>query len=110
MKKLVWRWDWGVYMSFCPYCDEPVSGDEHCEFCGKAFEYVEPKYKPTVVEVGEYTVIQTTGKSVYIVDKDGHWVYHASCTKKFTEDELRKMVDIYLALIKHADDILKDED
>lgn len=111
-KKVVWRWDWSVYMAFCPYCDEPAYGTERCEFCGKEFEWVEPKHKPTVVECdGGYTVVQETNNHIMIFDKEGKMVLHASCTKKKTHEELRKMVDGYLALIKkpRIDELLEEE-
>lgn len=96
-KKVVWRWDWSVYMAFCPYCDEPAYGTERCEFCGKEFEWVEPKHKPTEVKCdGGYTVVQNTNRHIMIFDKDGKMVLHASCTKKKTPEELRDMVDKYL--------------
>ncbi len=111
-KKIVWRWDWGLYMCFCPYCDQPAYEKEHCQFCGKDFEWVEPKYKPTEVKVGDYTVVQSTNKHIMIFDKDGEMVLHASCTKKKTPEELRKMVDGYLALIKNPriDELFEEEE
>ena len=54
----------------------------------------EGKQEETVVEVGEYTVVQGTGNDVYVY-KGGEWVLHAACTKKLSEDELRKFADHY---------------
>jgi len=61
----------------------------------------EGKHKETVVEVGEYTVVQGTGNDVYVY-RGGEWVLRASCTKKLSEDELRKFADHYEKL-KGAD-------
>ena len=100
MKKVKWRWDWGVYVPFCPYCDEPAYEKDHCVFCNKPYEWVEGKHKATIVNVGEYTVVQCTNNHIHIY-KDEHMVMHASCTKKKTEDELREMVAVYEDLCKH---------
>lgn len=97
-KKVNWRWDYGVYMPFCPYCDEVASYKDKCAFCGKEYEWTEPKHKPTVVQVGEYTVTQATNNHISITRND-KMVYHAQCTKKKTEEELKKEVDLYQALI-----------
>ena len=86
-KKIIWRWDWEVYMPFCPYCNEPAYEKDKCVFCGKPYEWVEPKYKDTIIEQGEYTIIQATNNHISIY-KNGEFVYHASCTKKKTEEEL----------------------
>lgn len=65
----------------------------------KKIEWLEPKHKPTIVQVGEYTVTQATNNHISIT-KDNKMIYHASCTKKMTEEELKKEVDIYLKLIE----------
>lgn len=100
--KIIWRWDYGVYMPFCPYCDEVAEiaegKTEKCRWCNGLIEWVEPKHKPTVVQVGDYTVVQSTNKHISIADKDGKMIYHAQCNKKQTEEELRGMVDLYLKL------------
>lgn len=97
LKKVIWRWDYGVYMPFCPYCDEPIYEAGTCVFCHKPHKWREGKYKDTVVEVGEYTVVQSTSKDIYIY-KGEEWVLHASCTTKMSEEELRKFVENYKKL------------
>ena len=93
-KAVEWRWDYGVYLSFCPYCDSPTYDEkERCPFCKKEYEWTEPKHKDTQVQVGEFTVIQATNNHISIY-KHGQWVYHMSCTKKMTEEELKGMVQV----------------
>lgn len=87
IKKVNWRWDYGVYVAFCPYCDELAYEKDHCCFCKKPYEWVEGKYKDTVVEVGEYTIVQATNNHISIY-KNGEHISHSSCTKKYTEAEL----------------------
>ena len=99
-QKVNWRWDWGVYVPFCPYCDEPAYEQDHCVFCNREYEWVEGKHKATIVNVGEYTVVQCTNNHIHIY-KDGRMVMHASCTKKKTEDELKEMVSAYEMLCKN---------
>lgn len=99
MKKIVWVWEHGVYVPICPHCRELAYEKDECVFCKKPYQWVEGKYKSQVVEVGDFTVIQTTNNNIHIY-KDNRLVYHASCVKKMTEDELRKQVDYYLSLIK----------
>ena len=91
MKKVKWKWDMGVYVPLCPYCNEPAYEEDHCVFCGKKYEWVEGKHKPTVVEHNGYTIIQCTNNHIQIY-KDGRIVMHASCTKKMTEEELKQQV------------------
>ena len=94
IKEVVWLWDFGVCMPFCPYCNEPIYEAGTCIFCDKPHKWREGKHKETVVEVGEYIVVQGTGNDVYVY-KGGEWVLHASCTKKLSEEELRKFVEHY---------------
>ncbi len=91
MKKVNWKWDYGVYVPFCPYCDELAYEKERCCFCGKEYEWVEGKYKPTKVAVGNYTVIQSTNNHISIY-KNGDTISHISCNKKLTEQELKDMI------------------
>ena len=105
-KAVEWRWDYGVYLSFCPYCDSPTYDEkERCPFCGKEYEWTEPKYKDTQVQVGEFTVIQATNNHISIY-KNGQWVCHMSCTKKMTEEELKGMVQFTKDLTKSGVDRL----
>lgn len=92
MKKINWRWDYSVYVPFCPYCDELAYEQEKCVFCGKSYKWVEPKYKPKKIQVDGYTVVQSTNNHIQIYDASDKMVYHASCNKKLTEQELAEQV------------------
>ena len=98
-KAIEWRWDMGVYMPFCPHCNEPAYERDSCIFCEKEYEWVDGEYQPTEVVVGEYTVCQSTSKDIYLYKGDD-FVMHCSCTKELTEEELVEMVDHYEKLIK----------
>ena len=93
MKKVKWRWDMGCYMSFCPYCGEPAYGEGGCVFCHREYKWVD-KSKDRSVKVGEYTVVQCSNKHIHIY-KGEHMVLHASCTKRKSKRQLKKMVDFY---------------
>ena len=101
MKKVKWKWDWGVYVPLCPYCYEFAFEKDHCVFCGKKYEWVEGEHKATVVEHNGYTIVQCTNNHIQIY-KNGRIVYHASCTKKMTDDELREQVT-FLEMIRKED-------
>lgn len=92
MKKVNWKWDCGVYVPFCPYCDEPAYDKHRCCFCGKEYEWVEGEFKPTIVEEGDYTVIQSTNNHISIYKGDDI-VSHINCTKKCTEAELKELIN-----------------
>ena len=96
-KKVVWRWEYGVYVPFCPYCDEPAYEHDACCFCGKPYEYVDGEYKPKEVSKGEYTIVQSTNNHICLY-KDGHMVMHAASTKSFTEEELLQHIERYIEL------------
>lgn len=102
-KPIEWRWDYGVYVPFCPYCDELAYEHDKCAFCGKEYQWIAGDYKPTEVVVGEYVVCQSTSKDIYLYKGD-EWVMHSTCTKMLTEDELVKMVDYYEKLIRERRD------
>ncbi len=102
MKKVKWKWDFGVYVPFCPYCYEPAYEEDHCVFCGKKYKWVEGKVKPTVVEHNGYTIIQCTNNHIQIY-KDNRIVMYASCTKKMTEDELKQQVAFLENMRKESD-------
>jgi hypothetical protein len=92
-KKVKWRWDMGCYLPFCPYCGELAYEKDHCAFCEKEYKWV-GKSKERIVTVGEYTVCQASNNHITIV-KDGIMVLHASCTKRKSKRQLKKMVDLY---------------
>ena len=110
IKDVVWKWDYGVYVPFCPYCDEPAYDHDHCFACGKDYKWVEGKHKPTKVSKSEYTAIQSTNNHVTII-KDGRMVMHSQCNEKKTEEELLAMVDAYIRIAKSGaiEDLLADE-
>lgn len=111
-KKVKWRWDYGVYVPFCPYCNELAYEKDHCSFCLKPYKWVD-KSKARKVVVGEYKVVQCSYKDIYIY-KGEQWVMHMSCTKRKSKRQLKKMVDFYKmttsdewlneAIVKEADD------
>lgn len=91
MKEVQWRWDYGVYVPFCPYCDEPAYERDKCLSCGKTYKWVESDIKDTVIEKGKYTIAQCSNNHVHIY-KDGRMIYHASVNEKMTEKELLDLV------------------
>ena len=93
-KKVKWRWDMGVYVPFCPYCDEFAYEKDRCAFCGEEYKWVESKHKDTIVTEGDYTIVQTTNNHIQMY-KGERLVYHAACTEKQTEDELKGFVKYY---------------
>ena len=99
MKKVKWKDEYGTKMPFCPYCDEPIYEKGKCIFCEKEHEWVDVRPSETVVEVGEYVVVQTINNHVHIMN-GGRMIMHMNCTRKMTEDELREMVSIYETTIK----------
>ena len=101
MKKVNWRWDMGVYVPFCPHCDELAYDETHCVFCGKKYKWVDGEIKPTVVEHGEYTIVQCTNNHIQVY-RDGRMVMHSSCTSKLTEEELKQHVDFVRSLRKDS--------
>lgn len=94
IEKVKWRWDWDIYVPFCPYCDEVAYYKDHCVFCGNLFEWVEGEVSPSEVTEGEYTVCQSTGGGIYVY-KNGELVMHSQCTVKKTEEELKDFIPFY---------------
>lgn len=103
MKKVNWRWEYGVYVPFCPYCDEVAYEKDRCVFCGKDYEWVEGEYDETIVNMGEYTAVQCTNNHIHIY-KGNKMVLHSSCTEKKTEDDLREMLADYKAANKNHEE------
>ena len=93
-KKVVWRWEYDVYVPFCPYCDEPAYEHDGCCFCGKPYEYVDGECKPKEVSKGEYTVVQSTNNHINVY-KNGSLVFHADCAAPRSEAELLALIDGY---------------
>jgi hypothetical protein len=94
IKQIEWRWEFGLYAPFCPYCDEFAYEKDHCVFCRQPYKWVDGEHKPVKVEVGEYTVFQNTNNHISIY-KDGRMVMHSACSRKLTEDELKEEVNFY---------------
>lgn len=96
MKKVDWRWEYDLYLPFCPHCNEPAHEKDRCIFCGKRYRWVEgrdkDKAKETIVEHEGFTIVQCTNNHIQIY-WDGHLVMHSSCTKRMTEEELKGQVD-----------------
>ena len=97
MKRIRWRWDFGVYMPFCPHCDEIAWANNRCTFCGKPYRWVEGRVKPKIVTHGEFTAVQGTGKDITVYDGEGEFIMHASCDKKLTDEELIEVIKKFLA-------------
>ena len=93
MKRVKWKWDWGVYVPFCPYCGEPAYGKEQCAFCGRKYKWADGKHKPTVVTHMGYRAVQSTNNHITVYDEDGDVVIYSSCTKKYTDDELKSHIE-----------------
>lgn len=99
IKKVVWQPEYGEGLyPFCPYCHEFAYEEEKCVFCGKPYEWVESPVKDTIVEIDGYKVIQTSSLHIHIYNKDGKLVYHASCTARLSEAELREHLSLYKEL------------
>lgn len=97
-KKVKWRWDYGVYVPLCPYCNELAYEKDHCVFCEKEYKWVD-KSKDRMLIVGEYTVCQASNNHITIT-KDGKKVFHISCTEKKTDQKLKDYVAFYEMFIE----------
>lgn len=81
-------------------------GDSWANWCDE-FQSI---FRDKSVVVDGYTITQSgANHHVMIVDKDGNFVMHAACTKDLTEDELRRKLDLYFALVKAERKIKADE-
>ena len=110
IKEVVWRWEYGVYVPFCPYCDEPAYYEDHCFACNRQYKYVEGEHKPTKVSKGEWTAIQATNNHASIY-KNGRMVMHSECNEKKTEEQLLAMVDRFIRFSQSGaiEDLFADE-
>ena len=109
MKKVKWQWDYGIYVPFCPYCDEPAYEKDKCFACGKPYEWVEGKYKDTIIKHGEYTIVQATNNHISIY-KNGEFIHHAQCDKKMTEKEMLGHIKLYEDFCKDKFDKLYEDE
>lgn len=92
MKKVNWRWDLGVYVPFCPHCDEPAYEKKKCVFCGKKYKWAKPEIKSAEYTFGDYTVVQAMNNHITVY-KDGRMALHSSCKVKMTKEELKEQVE-----------------
>ena len=97
MKKVNWKMEFEGEMPFCPYCDEPIYYKGECSFCGKKHEWVDNGKSETVVEDGDYVIVQAANNHIQVFH-EGRMLMHINCTKKMTEDELRGLVAMYANL------------
>lgn len=97
-KEVVWYEDYGIMLPWCPSCHEPAYEEDKCVFCGQPFIWVDkPKgYEDTIIEVGEWVIIQINGSWGVYVEHNGIEVSHACCSRKLTDDELMEMLKPYL--------------
>lgn len=87
IKKVVWKWEYGVYLAFCPYCGEPAYEKDGCCFCHKPYIWVEGDHQPIKITQGEYTIVQSTNNHIMLY-KNGSVIMHGACYKKLSEEEL----------------------
>jgi len=50
-----------------------------------------------------YIISQSNNNHIMII-KDNQMVFHSSCTKKLTIEELKQQVDLYLKLVECVED------
>lgn len=111
IKKVKWIWEFDCYVPLCPYCNELAYEIDHCVFCNKEYKWVD-KSKDRKVTVGEYTVVQASNNHISIT-KDDRMVLHASCTKKKSKRQLKKMVEHYEKITSDkwlSEAVVKEED
>lgn len=53
-----------------------------------------------------YTISQAENNHIMIA-KDNQMLFHSSCTKKLTEEELEQQVNLYLKLVECVEDELR---
>lgn len=99
-KTVKWEWDYEVYVPLCPYCNELAYEKDKCVFCGKKYKWVEGEIKPTEIEHQGYTIVQCTNNHIHVYAPDGHMVFHAPCTVKKTEDELKEYGQMVIDLVE----------
>ena len=90
----------------CPTCGEIAYYLDKCCFCGQVFDQEDERLKEfnqTVqIERDGYTIVQASNCHIHVYNADGKMIYHASCTKKMTEDELIHHLEFVKSLIKGA--------
>lgn len=90
MKKVIWRYEYEMYVPFCPYCNEFAYEENKCVFCNKEYEMTEYPESPIVVEYKNLKATQT-GLGLWI-ERNGILLSHSSLSRKLTEEEILKML------------------
>ena len=91
-KEIVYYWEYGMLMGFCPNCNDIPYDKEVCQLCGQKLIWKEKpkKYQDTVVKKDDYVITQVYGSWSVYVEKNGVLLSISQCTKKFTKKELLK--------------------
>ncbi len=102
MKKIKWRWKFDCYLPFCPYCDTKVDETNNkCDHCGRKFKWTILKHKPTIFEIGHYTIMQCLDNSVRVYNKnDNVLVFLIEHTKKLSKRKLKKEIESLFKLLE----------
>ena len=117
--KIAWEKDYDGVSQYpvCPNCHEYAYERDKCVFCGQLFvtkdEKMDEYCRVTKAEKDGYTAVQTFNNHIQVYDAEGRFVSHASCTKKMTEEELARYLDLILKLnlrTKGMPDELFEED
>lgn len=77
---------------------------------GKTISAPTEKGKTMLIEYKGYVVSQSSYNHHVMIAKGEHVVYHASCTKRMSKNELRKMVDWYIDFITNRFDAIYNDD
>lgn len=106
-KKVTWEEDYdGGEYPMCPNCGELAYFYDKCCFCGQVFDQDDEKLKafcnPVEVEKDGYIICQASNHHIHIYNSYGQMVYHASCTKAMTAEELEKHLDFFISYKKGA--------
>lgn len=115
-KKVAWETGYdGVRQDpICPNCHEYAYERDKCVFCGQLFDQDDEKMaeycNPTLIEKDGYTIVQTFNNHIHVYNADGRMVSHASCTRKFSDDELLQHLELTLKLIKSPIPMEEDDD
>ena len=92
MERVIWKWDAGTYVPFCPHCQEPAYQKGRCLFCGERFLWVEPSVSQRKVVIGEYEAVQAPNHHLHLY-KNGTLILHASCARELTAEEIKQFIE-----------------
>ncbi|MGN1337370.1 MAG: hypothetical protein ACI4WW_02730 [Candidatus Coprovivens sp.] len=94
--KIVYEYEWGMFIPVCPFCKESVYEKDHCVFCKAKLEQPTEEEQEEVKKANhEYTVtyknitLNQVANAVYEY-RDNVLVSHWSLARPFTEEELLK--------------------